>query len=295
MKPTGKQLGNTLRTCASILLGNIILAFTIAAFIAPHGVIMGGATGIAFLVSTVFGADVALVVLILNLLALLLGGVILGKRFVLTTIASSLLYPLFLGAMQRVPGIASLTSNVLLASLFGGGLLGVALGMVMRVGSSTGGVDVVNLVLHKWFHLPVSVFVYVTDFLILGGQALFSQPEQILYGILLLAVETLTLNQVMLLGQSQIQIFVISSRFEEIRRKILTELQAGATMVMIENGCSGRPQKGVLCVIPPRKLYAARELIQSVDPEAFITVTQIKEVRGQGFTLERHDYPMNGK
>ena len=128
--------------------------------------------------------------------------------------------------------------------------------------------------------------------MILGGQAIFSEPEQILYGVVLLVVETIALDKVMLMGQSQIQVFAISSHFEEIRQKLLLELNAGVTMMMIETGCAGEQQKGVLCVIPPRKLFAAKELIQSVDPDAFITVTQIKEVRGQGFTMERHCYPM---
>ena len=73
--------------------------------------------------------------------------------------------------MQRIPGITSLTDNSLMAVLFAGGILGIAAGLVFRVGASTGGTDVVNLVLHKWFHLPVSVFVYIVDFIILGAQA----------------------------------------------------------------------------------------------------------------------------
>lgn len=292
MPTAKKRFASTVYTCASILLGNALLAFAIAAFAVPNSIIMGGATGLSILLSRFIPLDVAVIVLVLNLLALLLGGVVLGKKFVLTTVASSLLYPLLLGTIQRVPGISSVTGDPLLASLFAGGLIGISVGMVMRVGSSTGGMDAVSLVLHKWLHLPVSVFVYLIDFLIIGGQAVASRPESILYGIVLLVVETLTLNQVMLLGQSQIQLFIISSRFEEIRIKILTELRAGATMVLVENGCAGTPQKGVLCVIPPRKLYAAKELIQSVDPAAFITVTQIKEVRGQGFTLERREYPL---
>ena len=266
-----------------------MLAFAIAAFIMPHGIITGGATGIGILIGRFLHTDVAVNVLVLNLLALLLGYIVLGKKFLLTTIGSSLLYPVLLGFMQRIPGITSLTDNVLLAALLAGGLVGISVGMVMRVGASTGGTDVLNLVLHKWFHLPVSVFVYLTDFLILGGQALFSDSEQILYGIVLLVVETITLNRVMLLGQSQIQIFVISSQFELIRQKLLVTLNAGVTMMMVETGCAQQQQKGVLCVIPPRKLYAAKELIQSIDPGAFITVTQIKEVRGQGFTLERKE------
>ena len=283
-----KRLGAWLSTWAAIVGGNLLLAFAVAAFIMPRDILMGGVTGVGIVFSRILPWDTATIVLVLNLLALVLGLAVLGKTFVLTTVASSFLYPMFLAAVQRIPGIDSLTDNAMLASLFGGVLVGVAVGMVMRVGSSTGGTDVVNLVLHKWLHLPVSVMVWVTDFVILGGQAIFAQPEDILYGIVLLVVETVALDRVMLLGQSQIQIFVVSPQFEDIRRRILEELQAGATMVCIETGLTNREQRGVLCVIPPRKLFAARELIQSVDPSAFLTITQIKEVRGQGFSMERH-------
>lgn len=279
-----------LRTCFAIVAGNFLLAFAVAAFVLPLDILMGGVTGIGVVVNRFLPLDTAAVVLVLNLLALLLGGVVLGKGFLMTTVASSLLYPIFLGLIERIPGIDSFTANPMLASLFGGGLVGIALGMVMRVGSSTGGTDVVCLVLHKWLHLPVSMMVYATDIIVLGGQALLAQPEQILYGIVLLVVETVLLDQVMLLGQSQIQIFVISGHYEEIRRVLLEELQAGVTMVCIETGLTGREQRGVLCVIPPRKLFAAKELIQSVDPSAFLTITQIKEVRGRGFSLERQVY-----
>lgn len=287
MKRIWKRYGNAVWTCVSILVGNALLALAVAAFILPHGIITGGVTGIGILLNRFLPVDVAVFVLILNLMALVLGYVVLGKKFVLTTVGSSLLYPVLLGLIQQIPGIDAVTENTLLAALFSGGLVGIALGLVLRVGASTGGVDVVNLVLHKWLHVPVSVFVYLTDFLILGGQALFSNPEQILYGIVLLVLETLVLNRVMLLGQSQIQILAISSRYEEIRRRLLTELSAGVTMLLIETGYTGERQEGVLCVIPPRKLYDAKELIHSIDPEAFLTITQIKEVRGQGFTLDR--------
>lgn len=292
MKHLSGSLGSTLWTCASILLGNAVLAFAIAAFTVPHGLIMGGVTGISLFLGRFLDLDVAVIVLILNLLALVLGLVVLGRTFLLATVGSSLLYPLLLDLTQKIPGIGALTDDPLLASLLAGGLIGIAVGLVMRVGASTGGTDVLNLVLHKWFHLPVSVFVYLTDFTILGGQALFSQPEQILYGVVLLVVETFTLNRVMLLGQPQVQVFAISERYEELRKKLLVELQAGVTMVMIETGCAGQRQEGVLCVIPPRKLFAAKELIHAVDPEAFITVTRIQEVRGQGFSMARRDAPL---
>ena len=282
-----RHLKKAAGVCSAILAGNILLGFAVAAFILPSGVIMGGATGVGIVLARFIPLDTATIVLCVNLMALALGWAVLGWRFVVATIASSLLYPIFLGAAQRIPGIDQLTADPLLAALLGGGLVGIAVGLVMRVGSSTGGTDVVNLVLHKWTHIPVSAAVYLTDIVIMGAQALFSDPEQILYGVVLLVVETIALDRVMLLGQSQIQLFVVSSQYEKLRQKCLTELQAGTTMVYIETGRTRTLQRGVLCVIPPRKLYAAQALIQSVDPHAFLTITQIKEVRGQGFSSER--------
>ena len=282
-----RHLKKAAGVCSAILAGNILLGFAVAAFILPSGVIMGGATGVGIVLARFIPLDTATIVLCVNLMALALGWAVLGWRFVVATIASSLLYPILLGAAQRIPGIDHLTADPLLAALLGGGLVGIAVGLVMRVGSSTGGTDVVNLVLHKWTHIPVSAAVYLTDIVIMGAQALFSDPEQILYGVVLLVVETIALDRVMLLGQSQIQLFVVSSQYEKLRQKCLTELQAGTTMVYIETGRTRTLQRGVLCVIPPRKLYAAQALIQSVDPHAFLTITQIKEVRGQGFSSER--------
>ena len=287
-----KQFKKRLQFIISLIGGNLLLAFNVAAFIIPHDFIMGGTTGIGMVLEEMLPFETATIILILNMFLLCFGGIVLGKQFFFSTIASSILYPVFLGLIQNIPGIDCFTENTLLSVIFGGILLGVSLGLVMRIGSSTGGTDVLNLVMHKWFHLPVSVCVYIVDIVILGGQALFADPQEILYGILLLLIETLVLDQVMLMGQSQIQIFAISAHHEQIRRKLLTELPAGVTMVQIETGCLGQSQQGVLCVISPRKLHEATSLIQSIDPNVFMTITKIKEVRGQGFTAERrYHYP----
>ena len=287
MKLNRKKLVKTARAAFFILFGNAMLAFLVAAFVIPHDIIMGGTTGIGIVLAGVLPIETAWIVLILNLILLFAGLFVLGKKFFLTTVVSSVLYPVLLGVMQRIPGIDRLTDNELLASLFAGALMGLSLGMVMRVGSSTGGTDILNLMLHKWFHLPVAVFVYITDIVVIGGQAAFSPPEKLLYGLVVLVLETIVLDQVMLFGTDQIQIFAVSARYDEIRRRILSELEAGVTMALIETGCLEERQKGVICVIPNRKLFAATELIQEIDPEAFITVTKIKEVRGRGFTKER--------
>lgn len=278
-----------LQRAAVLLAGNLLLAFDVAAFIIPSNVIAGGATGIGIVLSRVLPLDTASIVFIFNMLMLLLGGVVLGKGFVASTVVSSVLYPLFLSVFQRIPGIDSLTDSVMLSVLFGGGLLGVAVGMIMRIGSSTGGTDVLNLVMHKWFQIPISVCVWAVDIAIIGGQALFAEPERILYGIVLLVLESIVLDQVMVMGTDQIQILAVSAKSQQIRRELLLEIPAGVTMMEIETGCLGQRQQAVMCVIPPRKLHEAMERIQAIDPNVFMTVTKIKEVRGQGFTRERLD------
>ncbi|EOS68211.1 hypothetical protein C818_03554 [Lachnospiraceae bacterium MD308] len=285
-----KPWQKNLETVLGVLIGNIVLAFTVAAFMVPHGIIMGGATGIGLTISHYLPIQLSLVILVVNACLFLLGAVTLGKKFVITTIASTFLYPASLSVMQAIPGITQLTDNIMLATLYGGALLGLGVGVIVRVGSSTGGTDILALVFNKWFHISVAVLMYIVDFTVLGAQMLFSDTEQIMYGILALVIETTILNRVMLMGQSQIQLFVISEKHEEIRERMLKEQDAGVTMVHVQTGFSKEEQKAILCIIPNRKLYATNEMIHSIDEKAFITISQINEVKGRGFTMERVVY-----
>ena len=288
MRPYDKPWKRALVTLLCVLSGNALLAFLVAAFIIPHDIIMGGTTGIGIVLHKTFpNLDVSLFILILNVLLLILGFFTLGRKFAVTTIASSFIYPAMIAFFQRIPGIETMTDDPLVAAIFAGCLTGVALGLVMRVGSSTGGMDIVTLILNKYTHLPVSLYVYLTDLVIIGGQALFNPAEKTLLGIIVLVLEAIVLDKAMMVGKAQIQIFIVSQEFEKIRQKLLDELNAGVTMSYIETGRLNEEQKGVLCVIPRRKLYNATEMVLSIDPKAFITITQINEVRGQGFTLER--------
>ena len=282
-----KKWKKNLWTIIGVLAGNLILAFTVSAFMVPHGIIMGGATGMGLTISHYFPIDLSLIIFIVNAILFVLGAVVLGKKFALTTIISTFVYPTFLSVVRQIPGVADMTDNIMLPTIYGGALLGLGIGLIVRVGASTGGTDILALVFNKWFHIPVAALLYVVDFTVLGMQVFFSNSEQILYGILALILTTIVLNRVMLMGQSQIQLFIITELYEEVKEKMLKEIDAGVTMVHIETGYGKKQQQGVLCVIPKRKLYSVKELVQMVDPKAFITITQINEVRGRGFTLER--------
>ena len=293
MKPYDRKSKKIFVTTLCILAGNALMAFLVAAFIIPHDIVMGGTTGIGIVLSRLVPQiDVAIFVLILNVILLFIGLFILGKKFFLTTVAGSVLYPLFLELFQKIPGIETLTDDPLLAALFAGCLMGVALGLVMRVGSSTGGMDVVTVILNKFFHLPIAVFVWALDILVVGGQALFISPDKTLLGIVVLVLESIVLDKAMLIGTSQIQLLIISEKYEEICLMLLSKIKAGVTRVEIETGLLRKKEKGVLCVIPNHKLYSATEAVQSIDREAFITITKINEVRGRGFTVQPIEMPV---
>ncbi|OLR65951.1 hypothetical protein BHF69_00665 [Anaerostipes sp. 992a] len=273
---------------ASIVAGNGLIAFSVAAFFSPHGVIMGGVTGMALAVSHYLSIGLPVVVFGFNVCLFLLGAVAMGKKFAISTIASTFIYPIWLSIIMGIPGINTLTGDAMLASVLGGLVLGTGIGLVVRVGASTGGTDIIALLLHRWVPMiSVAVGLYIIDFIILGIQVPFSNAEQILFGILVLLIETLTMNQILLLGKAQIQIVIISDKFEEIRENLLEEQDAGVTMIYMEKGYTHDSLQGVMCVIPGRKLYPVKEMIHEVDPGAFLTITQVKEVRGKGFSLAR--------
>lgn len=286
-----KKMKKIMTTVAGIIVGNILLAFTVAAFIVPFNTIMGGATGVSLTISH-YLPQVSLPIIVygVNAVLFIIGAVALGKTFIIATIGSAICYPTFLGIIQAIPGIETLTDNMMLATVYAGVLLGIGIGIIVRVGSSTGGTDIIAIVLSKIFHFPVAIMLYVIDFIVLGAQMMFSDPEEIMYGIMLLVLQTFFLNKFMVMGQSQIQVFIVSDKYEEIREAMLKDQDIGVTMVHIESGYGKQDKKAVMCIISNRKLFAVREKVQEIDEHAFITIQEVNEVHGRGFTLDRISY-----
>ena len=276
------------RSIVAMLLGNFAVAAAVIIFIAPQGIILGGSTGIALALTHYISFPLSATVFVINMLFFVTGLICLGKKFALTTIANSILYPLAMSLLEQLPIAGKpITDNIMLAAVFGGVLMGGGIGLLLRAGGSSGGTDIPALILNKYFHLNVSVLLYVIDGLVLCSQAFFSSIEQILYGIFVLALFTMTMNRIMLMGKSQIQLFIISDESETIRQQILAE-DAGATMFYVEKAFTGRQGKCIMCVIPRRKLYPITQLISATDPDAFFTISEVNEVRGAGFSFAKH-------
>lgn len=274
-----------------ILLGNLLYSFAIAFFILPSGLITGGTTGIALFVNYMTGLEISVFVLIFNIVMFIVGLIILGKTFALSTVLSSIAYPFMLSFAQWLNRLTGdLTHDLILCTIFGGLLIGIGIGIVIRAGASTGGMDIPPLVLNKKFGISVSVSLYVFDFTILILQMFFSNRGQILYGILLVCIYTFALEKVLIMGKSKTQVEIISEKYKEINELIITRFDRGTTIYKANGGYTGNEAHAVLTIINKRELFAIQEAVMKLDPAAFIIISQVNEVKGRGFTLQKK-YP----
>lgn len=274
-------------SAAIVTAGNLLYALTIKLFVLPTGLVMGGTTGLGLTANYLTGVPISAFVLAFNMVMLLLGLCVLGRRFAATTLLSSFIYPLALEFWQRLLGDYVLTKDVMLCTLFAGLGVGASLGLVIRAGASTGGMDIPPLILNQLFRAPVSVCMYFFDVCILLSQGLFQSPEKLLYGVVLVMIYTMVLDKMLLMGTSRIEIKVVSEKSEEIRQAILQDLNRGVTLIQTESGYLRQNAQLVLSVLSSRELPKAEKLIHQIDPECFLMVSRISEVKGRGFSMQK--------
>lgn len=284
---SSSTLAQTVRTVLIVILGNFLYALAVKLFLLPSGLITGGTTGIALVVNKLTGLPISSFVLVFNLLMLTVGFLILGKQFAATTVVSTFAYPLCLNLLDRFAGDLVLTQDLLLCAVFSGLGIGLSLGIVIRAGASTGGMDIPPLVLFKTLRIPVSASMYAFDFLILIAQAVFFPAERVLYGIILVLIYTMVLDKLLLMGTTRTEVKVVSEKPEEIRDAILQQMDRGVTLLDGEGGYLHQKQKVLLIVVANRELPQVEKKILSIDPESFIIVGHVSEVRGRGFSLSK--------
>ena len=279
---------NKLFTLLLVLVGNFLYVCTVKLFLLPADLISCGTTGIALVVNRLTGIPLSAFILAFNIAMLGLGWWILGKQFALTTVFSSLFYPIALEVLDRVLGDISVTQNLLLNTLYAGLGLGLSLGLVIRGGASTGGMDIPPLVLKKLFHIPVSASLWAFDFCIMLGQMFFHKAEDLLYGILLLMVISFALNKVMLFGTSRTEVKIISSRADQIRQAILSQVDRGVTMLHGEGGYLRNATEVILSIVSNHEMPKIERLARDIDPDCFMIVSRVTEVWGRGFSVGKH-------
>ena len=275
-------------TVATVILGNVFYAFVIKLFLLPGNLMTGGTTGIGLVVKHFTGTSISGFVLVFNIVMLIVGWTLLGKKFALTTVISSFTYPIALEAANHIFGDLVITTDPMLNTIFAGLGIGIGLGIVIQTGASTGGMDIPPLVLNKYFRISVSVSLNIFDMLILVLQIVYNPPERVLYGVLLVMIYTTVLDKVLMMGNTKTEVKVISSQVEEIRQVILAQVDRGVTMLYGEGGYRQEQTQIVLSIVSNRELPQVEKLIRHIDPEAFMIVSRVTEVRGRGFSLSKH-------
>ncbi|MGN0707267.1 MAG: YitT family protein [Faecalibacterium sp.] len=277
----------TLYNALCIAAGNILYSLTVAAFLMPAGLVTGGATGIALAVNRLTGLSASGVLLAVNLAMLVLGWAVMGRSFALNTLASSLISPVALELWQQLLAGRVLTEDLLLCTVFSGLGIGVSLGLVLRAGASTGGMDIPPIVLQKLFRLPVSATMMAFDLLVLLAQAVSSPMDQVLYGIVMILIYTIVLDKVLLRGTSRTEVKIISPQSEAIREAILSQIDRGVTVLYGEGGYLRERSAVLLSVVSNRELPRVERVVRSIDPECFMVVSHVTEVSGRGFSLSK--------
>lgn len=278
---------SVLKSIIPVVIGNIIYALVVKLFILPTNLMSSGTTGIALLANHFLGIPVSFFILIFNVCMLILGLIVLGKKFAMTTIVSTLMYPIALEFFNQTLGEFVITNNELLNTIFAGLGIGLALGIVLRSGASTGGMDIPPLVLNHFFRIPVSVSLYVFDFIILSSQSLYNPLERLLYGIILILLTSIVLDKVLLMGTTKTEVKIISPKFEKIAEEILSEMDRGVTLLNARGGYLKNEHSLVLSVVSNRELPKIEKLVRALDPDAFMIVSRVSEVWGRGFSTKK--------
>ncbi len=271
-----------------IILGNIFIALAVNLLIIPNSLVSGGSTGLVLTLQYFTHLDFSLLTALINIGAFGFGFIFLGKTFALTTLLSTFIYPIIVHITTPLTSLVHMTNEPLLAAICAGVLMGLGLGLVIGAGASTGGMDIPVIIVNRKLGISVSVAMYVMDTCILMSQILFSDISSLAYGIVLIATTTFTINQVIMVGKSECQVLTISNEVEKIRQAIIKDLDHGATLIKIETGYQRNDTKAVLCIIPNRELHILQKTILEIDPLAFMTISKIQEVRGRGFSLDKH-------
>lgn len=287
MTEKDKNVSKLIKQVSIIIVGLTIYAFGLAVFVLPTDMIAAGTTGMALLAQRLWGIPISTFVAVFNVLMFGLGFLELGKTFALTTLVATFYYPVILDVAIAVVGDMVITQDPMLCAIFSGIIIGFSLGIVIKAGASTGGMDIPPLVLKKRFSIPVSASMYFFDAVILVGQMPFGDKERILYALIMVMVYTMVLDKVLMMGSKQIQVKIFSAKYEEISRAIQEKMDRGTTLLNMEGGHSRQKSMAILSIVSGRELSKINDIVMEIDENAFMIVNQVGEVRGRGFTMTK--------
>ncbi|MED4454414.1 YitT family protein [Metabacillus fastidiosus] len=263
-----------------ILIGSAIVALAFNLFLLPNRVASGGVSGISTIMDAMFGFEPAYVQWALNIPLFIAGVIFLGKQFGLKTLVGTIFLPFIVYLSKDMDPI---TKDPLLGALFGGIGIGLGLGIVFRGRASTGGTDLAAQIIHKFTGLTLGICVAIIDGLIVLAAAIVFDIEGGLYALIALYVTSKTIDVVQIGFSRSKMTMIITNKEKEVQHAILHELDRGVTRLSAYGGFTNNERPILICVVGQTEFTKLKELIKSIDSEAFVTVMDASEVVGEGF------------
>lgn len=268
-----------------LLLGNAMSAFGMACFALPYHMTVAGVTGIGRMLHYYFGFNVTISVAVINVSLFVVGFLMLGKKFAATIAVGTFFFPFCLGVFQKFTVLHHLVNDPLLAAICAGVLDGVGLGLVLRMGGSTGGMDVPPIILNRKLGWKVAPILYVCDVVIFLLQIPVTSTNGIILGILYALIYSVVMNRIIVMDQGGVQIMIFSRKSAEMNERLL-QLGYGTTLMHTTSGYMQKEQRVVYSVVSSRNLNAIKRAALAVDDKAFITISSVSEINGNGFTTD---------
>ncbi|MEI6433991.1 MAG: YitT family protein [Bacteroidota bacterium] len=268
-----------------IVSGALILATSFVLFITPYKIIPGGVYGISIVLHYLFNTPVGLVALCFDIPLTIIGIKFLGPRFGIKTVVGFSLTALFTDFLTYFWGFKPLVEgDALLSSIFGGVLAGLGLGLIFKSKATSGGSDIVAMIIAKYTRLPLGLLmIYVDSVIVLIGLVVFQDWKIPLYSWIVIFVTGKVIDVVLEGVSYDKSVFIISDKYEDIRDKIINNLDRGGTYIDGKGMYNDAKRRMIHTVVSRRELAILEEYIHEIDPKAFMTITDATEMLGEGF------------
>lgn len=293
-----KNILKNLKKTLLVIIGSLVLSFGTAIFFIPNEIVSGGMPGIAVIFNYLFNWDEEIVIAVATWTLFFIGFIVLGKKFALQTLCSTIVYPIgvFLFGLlydnfdflhlnsSTILGLNNVNVNDLLAALFGGFFTGTGVALTFLGGGSTGGVDIPALILQKYAKVKVALGSLVMDVLvIIAGLISIKRLDLALVGIVGAFTTAFVMDKVLIGNKSSYVAYIISDKYEEINEYILKEMDRGTTLLDVVGGYSGNDIKMITACFDYREYTLLQSGLEKIDPDAFIFIVKAHKVKGNGF------------
>ena len=274
-------LKKKIKRYGSFILGCLLVAISYNAFLASHDLVPGGISGLAIILNHLFGINNALFVFLVGIFLLVISYFLLGKEKTKYSVLGTIIFPIFLELTVGITKIFTIDeSQLLLASLFGGVIYGVGLGMILKAGFTTGGTDIINQILSKYLKISMGKAILITDGIIVTTSAIVFGPIHLMYSVLVLYILSIMSDRIILGISDSKAFFIVTEQDDLVKDYVLSELGHGATIFKAKGGLNKENQNVLLCVLPTKDYYKLRAGINAIDKEAFFVATDAYEVYG---------------